>query len=634
VLTRRSRALLAALCLVLLAAGLAAGGLATAAEIPVANTPAPITTSEDVAVQITLSGSDADGDELTFSISTEPAVGTVVPQDPGQCTPAPPDPCDVVVTYTPADDANGPDSFQFTVTDGVDGTSSPAAVDITITPVDDAPVADDDNMSGLEDQPLDVFVLDNDTDVDGDLLMVSDATDGVHGIVAIVGAGNNIRVQYTPEADFNGSDSFTYTANDSHGGSDTAAVSITIDPVNDDPVADDDAATGFEDQPRSVPVLDGDTDVDGDALSITGTTDGAHGTVGIVATGNGPRAQYRPDADFSGADAFTYTVGDGHGGSATATVSITITPVNDAPTIFVPFEPIVAEDSGQHSFGGFLDGDAGPPDEDFTQNVDFVIDDVSPASLFSIQPAVNPNGTLSFRPAPNANGTATVTARSTDSGGTANGGVDMSPPQQFTITVTPVNDAPAAVDDGTPTAVKIPQNAGPTPVAVLANDSAVDAGELLAMVAVSQATHGTVAITGGGSGLTYDPTGSYTGADAFTYTISDGALQATATVHINVTPDITGPVASIRVVGVAARDSVSLRVTVTWSAIETQSGVARYQLQQQTDHGAWVTITLTPVNATRVERVVGGGHDYAFRVRAFDGIGNQGAYATSATLRL
>src|SRR6185436_19927098 len=115
---------------------------------------------------------------------------------------------------------------------------------------------------------------------------------------------------------------------------------------------------------------------------------------------------------------------------------------------------------------------------------------------------INPNGTLGFKLAPNANGSSTVTVHAFDTGGTANGGIDESPPQTFTIAVTPVNDVPTAVDDGTPAAVQILQNAGPTPVAVLSNDSTVDAGESLTVVAITQGGHGTVAIAGGGSRVT------------------------------------------------------------------------------------------------------------------------------------
>ena len=754
-LTRRSRALLAAAGMALLAAGaVVTGPNAVAAERPVAVAPGPVTTDEDVAVQITLSGGDADGDELTFSIGAQPTLGTVLPQDPGQCTPVPPNPCDVVVTYTPAANAHGADSFTFTVSDGADGTSDPATVAITVTSVNDDPVALDNDAAGFEDQPFDIFVLVNDTDVDKDPLLITDATGEAHGTVDIVGAGNNIRLHYTPDEDFNGFDSVMYTVSDGHGGTDTAGVTIgvnpvndppaiivpfaidvdedsneplldpgewsfggyldedagppdedasqavdfviddvsptslfsvqpdvnpngtltftlapnangvatvtahatdtggtanggidvgppqeftiTVNPVNDEPIADDESVTLPEDSSIAVSVLIGDSDADGDALHVVAATDGTHGTVTIGSSGF--RVTYHPAADYNGPDAFTYTVSDGHGGMDSAAVTVTVDAVNDAPSLTLDPGPTVAEDfsnaaQGFVSVPGFADGDPGPPDEDGTQAVDFVVDDYSNPSLFASGPDINPNGTLRFKLAPDANGTSTVTAHAVDDGGTAGGGIDESQAQAFTITVTAVNDPPDAVDDGTPGAVQILQNVGPTPVDVLSNDSTVDAGESIEIVAVTQGAHGSVAITGGGTGLTYDPAGSFTGTDTFTYTISDGALEATATVHVDVAPDVTAPVASIRVVGVAGGSSSSLRVTVMWSAVELQSGIARYKLQQQTD-GAWTTITLTPIDATSIERVLAAGHDYAFRVRAFDGIGNQGDYATSPTLRL
>ena len=112
----------------------------------------------------------------------------------------------------------------------------------------------------------------------------------------------------------------------------------------------------------------------------------------------------------------------------------------------------------------------------------------------------------------------------------------------------------------------------------------------------------------------------------------------TATVTVTVEgagdPDTIAPVATIRVVGTASATSSSLRVTVTWSAFEAQSGINLYQLQQQVDGGAWTTIALSTPTTTSLERVLAGGHRYAFRVRARDGIGNLGAYSASPQLRI
>jgi hypothetical protein len=814
------------------------GRVAVAAQLPVAGPVAPVTTPEQVAVQIVLTGSDADGESLTFEHVDGPAHGDIGAIGAPNCDPGPPSSCEATVTYTPDVDYNGPDVFTYRVDDHADGTSG-EEVHITVTPQNDPPVAGGDVAQADEDVPLviahaallandsdvdagttltvsdvdaasaeggaivdngdqtltytppaeysgpDSFdytlsdgsggtdtatvsitvlpindppnalddektvlensgtaimdVLDNDTDVEGQAVLVVDATDPDHGTTIV----QNGALRYRPDTTFSGVDTFIYTAEDEDTGQDTATVTVTVEPVNTPPDADDENVTGTEDQARNVDVLVGDTDVDGDTLAIVDTTDGAHGTVSII--NSGTRVHYLPDPDYNGPDSFTYTVDDGHGGQDTATVTITLTAVNDAPTLEIPFEPVFAEDSGAHSLGGFLDGEAGPPDERLSQAVDFVIDDVTNTALFAALPDVNPNGTVHFTAAPNANGTSTVTAHSFDTGGTANGGVDVSPQGTFTITITPVNDAPTftvdptvsvdedagaqsipgfaagdagpadedaaqtvdfaiddvtapsmfsvqpaiaangaltftpaanasgaatvtvhahddggtanggvntspdqtftitvspvndpptATDDGVPTRLQIAQNLGPAPIGVLANDTILpDAGETLTIVAVTQGAHGVVAITGGGSGLTYDPTGSYTGTDSFTYTISDGALQATASVLVNVAPDVTAPVTTVRVVSAASRTSSGARVTVVWSALELQSGVSLYQVQQQTDGGTWTTI-LSSATATRLERVLAGGHTYAFRVRAKDGIGNQGSYATTRPFRL
>src|SRR5205823_418431 len=129
-------------------------------------------------------------------------------------------------------------------------------------------------------------------------------------------------------ANYNGADHFSYTVSDGHGGFATAAVTITVNPVNDPPVANDDSAALDEDTAVRVSVLANDTDVDGDTLTVVAVTQGAHGAVAINAPA---RLTSAPGANYNGADPFTYTVSDGHGGTATARVTVTVTPVNDAP---------------------------------------------------------------------------------------------------------------------------------------------------------------------------------------------------------------------------------------------------------------------------------------------------------------
>ena len=148
-------------------------------------------------------------------------------------------------------------------------------------------------------------------------------TQGANGTVTFAGGS----VTYTPNANFNGSDSFTYTVSDGNGGTDTATVNVTVNPVNDAPVANNDSATTDEDTPVTVNVVANDTDVEGDTLTVSAVTQGANGTVTFA----GGCVTYTPNGNFNGSDSFTYTVSDGNGGTDTATVNVTVNPVNDAP---------------------------------------------------------------------------------------------------------------------------------------------------------------------------------------------------------------------------------------------------------------------------------------------------------------
>jgi hypothetical protein len=128
-------------------------------------------------------------------------------------------------------------------------------------------------------------------------------------------------ITYTPSHDFNGADVFTYTVSDNHDGFDTASVTVTVTPVNDPPLAVDDAATTSEDTPVTIDVLDNDNDVDGDTLTVSAVGAASNGT----ATNNISSVAYTPAPGYVGADAFTYTVSDGKGGSDIATVTVTVT---------------------------------------------------------------------------------------------------------------------------------------------------------------------------------------------------------------------------------------------------------------------------------------------------------------------
>ncbi len=239
---------------------------------------------------------------------------------------------DGTFTYSPNDDFNGSDSFSYVVSDGQGG-SDAGTVTITIHPVGDDPTANDDEAFVDEDS-LDnlIDVLANDADADNLSgpanagLSVTAVGDPLHGTAVLTEAGD---VLYTPDADFFGDDTFSYTISDGTG-SDTAAVTVHVANVNDDPTAGDDTATVVQDStdnPIDVLANDGIAPDVGETLSVTGVSDPPHGTAAFTASG----VTYTPDAGYHGPDAFTYTISDGNGGTATATVTITVTPPNHAP---------------------------------------------------------------------------------------------------------------------------------------------------------------------------------------------------------------------------------------------------------------------------------------------------------------
>ena len=284
---------------------------------------------EDNVLNVALPGvlandSDPESDPLTSAIvvASGPANGTLTFNADGS------------FDYTPDADFSGSDSFRYTANDGLLD-SNEATVTITVNAQPDAPVANDDAYNTNEDTPLSVAapgVLTNDTDADGDpltasLVVASGPTDGTLTLNA------DGSFTYTPNADFNGADSFRYTASDGLLASNEATVTITVNAVNDAPVAADDAYAVDEDNVLNVAapgVLANDSDPESDPLTsaIVVASGPANGTLTFNADGS---FTYTPDADFSGSDSFRYTANDGLLDSNEATVTITVNAVNDAP---------------------------------------------------------------------------------------------------------------------------------------------------------------------------------------------------------------------------------------------------------------------------------------------------------------
>src|SRR5213079_1408884 len=169
-------------------------------------------TAEDTPVTINVLANDTDvdtGDTKAVASVTQGAHGAVVIN------------ADNTVTYTPAANYNGTDTFTYVAKDAANALSGSATVTVTITAVNDAPVAVNDSATTAEDTPVTISVLANDTDVDtGDTKAINSITQGAHGGVVANADGT---LTYTPAANYNGSDSFTYTMKDAAGAVSNAA---------------------------------------------------------------------------------------------------------------------------------------------------------------------------------------------------------------------------------------------------------------------------------------------------------------------------------------------------------------------------------------------------------------------------
>ncbi|MFC1718338.1 tandem-95 repeat protein, partial [Candidatus Poribacteria bacterium] len=411
----------------------------------------PITTDEDVPVTIPVAANDTDVDgnldPTSVAIETEPSDGKAVNNGDG------------TITYTPDTNFNGEDTFSYQVSDTC-GLSDTATVTITVTPVNDAPVANDDSAPTDEDNAVEIPVAANDTDVDGNLDPASIVieTEPANGEAVI---GENNIITYTPDEDFNGEDSFEYkicdTGADGDGNTDEddlcdiGTVTITIASVNDAPVANDDSVSTDEDNAVDINVAANDTDVDGnlDPASVAITSGPSNGL--LVNNGNGT-VTYTPNENYNGSDSFTYSIcdtgEDGDGSTDgddlcdTAIVTINIAPVNDAP---------VAEgDLAETDEDIAVEIPVADNDTDVDGNLDLasitIVSGPSHGSALS-----NEDGSITYTPAENYNGPDSITYSICDTGEDGDGstdGDDLCATATVDITVNPVNDPPTVSAGG------------------------------------------------------------------------------------------------------------------------------------------------------------------------------------------
>jgi gliding motility-associated-like protein len=497
---------------------------------PVANDQ-NLSTPEDTPLAITLTATDGNpGDVITYSVLTQPTHGTLAVVGAS-------------VTYTPNLNYNGPDSFTFSASDGI-AVSNTATISITVTPVNDLPIANNQSVSTDEDTPLAITMVATDVDLTPlTYIIVTPPTNGT--LSAVSGAG----VTYTPNLNYSGPDSFTFKAFDGTADSNTATVSITVNPVNDAPVANNQNLSTQEDTP--LPITLTASDVEGSSLVYTVVAQPTNGTL----SGSGASLTYTPNLNYVGSDSFTFKVNDGTVDSNIATISINVTAVNDAP---------VATNQSLTT------------PEDTPLPITLSATDVDPLTTLTYTIVTPPaNGTLSavagagvtYTPNANFNGADSFTFRAND------GSLNSNTATIF-ITVTPVNDAPVANSQS----VNVPEDVTST-ITLTASD--VD-GDPLTYILVTPPTNGTVSLTS--PNVFYTPNANYTGPDSFTFKVNDGTVDSNiATVTINVTPVNDAPVASNQ--SVSTNEDTPLPITLVATDVDVPTTLT-------------YTILTLPINGT------------------------------------
>jgi VCBS repeat-containing protein len=426
---------------------------------------------------------------------------------------------DGTFTYNPKPNFSGIDTFTYTVTDGFGGTAI-GHVTINVAAVNDAPVSVDDSYTMTEDGTLTGKVTTNDTDLEtGDIWVVGPYTPPAHGMLSFQFDGS---FTYAPNPNFTGTDTFTYKAWDRDPVllGNLATVTITVIPVDDAPVANDDAFTIDEDNTLIDTVLGNDTDPD-NVLTATVVTAPTNGSLSLNTNGS---FTYIPNANYSGPDSFIYRI---TGGTLedTATVSITVNAVNDAP--------VSVDDNYTTANDTVLTGKVTTNDTDLETADIWVVGPYTPPAHGTL--SFQFDGSFTYTPNPGFTGTDIFTYKAWDRDPVILGNLAT-----VTITVSAANQAPVAVNDTITTTEDNFTTAGN----VLTNDTDAE-GNPLTIVdpGVITTAHGAVVLQSDGT-FSYAPIPNFNGQDSFKYRVSDGtATSNLATVTINVTPVNDAPVA-------------------------------------------------------------------------------------------
>ncbi|MCA2414226.1 tandem-95 repeat protein [Vibrio chemaguriensis] len=473
---------------------------------PLTNSPVTLSAIEEDSDPITITTEELlsnvdieDADTLIVTnVTIESGNGTLIDNNDGSWT------------YIPEADDDTEVSFSYDIIDD-DGGVINGNANLDIKPVNDAPIATNDAIQTDEDSQVVIDVLANDSDIEGDDLSITSASvSEKQGIVEIVDG----KLVFTPAENFNGNATISYTISDGEL-EDEAQVSVTVNSVNDAPIALNDATITEEDTSVTIDVLPNDTDIDGDTLSIeSASVPSDQGQVEII----DGKLVFTPTENFNGDAEITYTVTDG---SLTdqATVTVTVNAVNDTPVV----ESNIADQTLAEDFTPYtIDLNTAFSDVD---NADGELT-FSVSGNSNIQVAIV-NGIARFTPTADWNGSEILTFTATDPSG-------ESVSQTVNFTVAPVADIvadKATVVEDTATIIK-----------VLDNDTFEGDDKVVSLDTNNGPANGTVSVNPDGS-VTYTPNDNYHGTDSFTYIVTSGGVSESTTVSVDVTPVNDAPVA-------------------------------------------------------------------------------------------
>ena len=452
------------------------------------------TTDEDTSYSGSVAGNDndPDGDSVSFAKLTDPAHGSVTMDSTGS------------YTYTPDPDFFGTDSFTYQIMDA-DGASATATVEITVTPVNDAPfeVSPIADQNDQDSSSVNFNVAGYFDDVEGDSLSFS-ATNLPPGLN--IDSAGNITGTIDSSASVNGPYLVEVTVSDGNGGELIATFSWNV--TNPGPSAGDDYFTTDEDTSLTASVAGNDNDIDGDDLTYSKLTDPSHGTINFQSDGT---FTYTPNANYNGTDSFTYLVTDADGATTSATVYLTVDATNDAPTVVTSLADQSSNDSDLinldlSSHFTDIDGDS----------LTFSATGLPPG--LSMDSAGNITGTVASSASQSGPYEVTVTATDGDL---------LHVSDTFTWSV--ANPAPVAIsDDFTIDEDTVLSDS------VAGNDNDPD-GDFVSFAKLSDPSNGTLTFSSNGS-FTYTPDADFHGSDSFQYQIID-ADGAVSTTTVNITVD-------------------------------------------------------------------------------------------------